>query len=64
LIRVAAGLLLALAVAGAAGSAIAEAARDASMVIRPGRAIGTFRLGMTEQQVRRAAGRPTYVIPR
>lgn len=31
-------------------------------MIRPGVSIAKFRLGMTEQQVRRAAGRPTAVV--
>jgi len=51
-------------VIGAIASATADAARDSSGVIRPGRSIGTFALGMTEQQVRARAGWPTYVIPR
>jgi hypothetical protein len=61
LIRVVVLAVLALAVVGAT---TADAARQSSAVIRPGRSIGKFALGMTEQQVRRVAGRPTYVIPR
>jgi hypothetical protein len=48
---------------GATASATADGARQSGAVIVPGRSIGKFALGMTEQQVRRAAGRPTYVIP-
>jgi hypothetical protein len=48
----------------AAVSVSANAARESSAVIRPGRAIGKFALGMTEQQLRRIAGRPNYVVPR
>jgi hypothetical protein len=49
---------------GAIASATADAAGDSSAVIRPGRSIGKFALGMTEQQVRARAGRPTYVVAR
>jgi hypothetical protein len=62
LIRVGVGLLLALAAVGATASVTADAAREASLVIRPGRSIGKFALGMTEQEVRRVAGRPAYVV--
>ena len=54
-------MVLAFAVVGATA---ADAARESSAVIRPGRSIGKFALGMTEQQVRARAGRPAYVIPR
>lgn len=46
------------------GATAADAARESGAVIRPGRSIGKFALGMTEQQVRARAGRPRYVIPR
>ena len=49
---------------GAAASATADASSQSSTLIRPGRSIGKFALGMSEQQLRRAAGRPSYVIPR
>jgi hypothetical protein len=64
LIRISVGLLLAFAAVGATASPVADAGSESSMVIRPGRSIGKFRLGMTEQQVRRVAGRPTYAVPR
>ena len=62
MIRVGVGLLLVLAGILSAASTTSEAARDSSAVIRPGRSIGKFALGMTEQQLRRVAGRPTYVV--
>jgi hypothetical protein len=61
LIRIGVLAVLAFAVVGATA---ADAARESTAVIRPARAIGKFTLGMTEAQVRRAAGRPTYVVPR
>lgn len=57
------GVALLLGVA-AVGGASADAARESSIVIRPGSSIGKFRLGMTEQELRRVAGRPTYVVQR
>jgi hypothetical protein len=62
LIRVGVVSLLALAAVAATASVSADAARESSMVIRPGRSIGKFALGATEQQLRRAAGRPAYVV--
>jgi hypothetical protein len=56
--------VLAVLVVAVVGATVADAARESSAVIRPGRSIGKFALGMTEQQVRRVAGRPAYVIPR
>ena len=46
----------------AVGSATAAATRDA--LVQPGRGIGKVRLGMTQAQVRRALGAPTYVARR
>ncbi|MDQ3822687.1 MAG: hypothetical protein M3321_05545 [Actinomycetota bacterium] len=40
------------------------AAPQSNLVIRPGHGIGKFRLGMTQAEVRRTAGRPNYVVDR
>lgn len=57
-----------LACAGLAGAMLgtpsAAAAPAASLVIRPGIGIGKLRLGMTEAQVRRAMGKPQFVVTR
>ena len=42
----------------------AAATPGAERVIRPGVGIGKLRLGMTEAQVRRAMGRPRFVVTR
>jgi hypothetical protein len=42
----------------------AGTAPESTLVIRPGRAIGKFELGMTQQRLLRVAGRPRYVVPR
>ena len=54
--------LSALAAVAAASTPLADASSDNSSVIRPGRSIGKFAVGLTEQQLRRVAGRPTYVV--
>jgi hypothetical protein len=55
----AAAVLGALALAGSGA-----AAPNADTLIRPGRSIGKAQLGMTEAQLRRAAGRPLAVVRR
>lgn len=57
-------VLLAVAPLVAAVAGAASAAPQADLVIRPGQGIGKFRLGMTETEIRRAAGKPRYVVPR
>ena len=42
----------------------ATPAAGMTMLIRPGVGIGKVRLGMTEAQVRKALGRPSYVVKR
>jgi len=42
----------------------AAASPSSTLVIRPGVGIAKLRLGMTEAQVRRAMGRPRFVVPR
>ena len=42
----------------------ASAAPQSDLVIRPGQGIGKFRLGMTQAELLRVAGRPRYVVPR
>ena len=64
MIRGGVALFLALAALVGAASTTADASRRTTALIRPGVGIAKFRLGMTEQQVRRAAGRPTYVLAR
>jgi hypothetical protein len=51
-------------VLAAAVAAVTTAAPASDLVIRPGQGIGKFRLGMTEPELRRAVGRPRYVVPR
>ena len=51
-------------VAVAIASASATATPSGSRVIRPAVGIGKLRLGMTEAQVRRAMGRPRFVVSR
>jgi hypothetical protein len=53
-------LLLTLAAVVAAASAAAAPTSDT--LIRPGKSIGTVRLGMSEAAVRRSAGRPWAVV--
>jgi hypothetical protein len=53
--------LLAVVVAALA-AAEASAAPESNLRIRPGIGIGKLRLGMTETQVRRAMGRPRFVV--
>jgi hypothetical protein len=48
----------------AAVAATTSAAPASDLVIRPGQGIGKFQLGMTEAELRRAVGRPRYVVPR
>lgn len=55
-------VLASLVLLGAVGGA--SAAPQADLLIRPGLGIGKFRLGMTEAQLRRAAGKPRYVVHR
>ena len=62
-VRAAASVLASLAV-GAVVSLPASAGSEATQVVRPGVGISKLRLGMTETQVRRAMGRPTYVVRR
>ena len=45
-------------------SASAAAAPAATLVIRPAVGIGKLRLGMTEAEVRRAMGKPQFVVTR
>jgi hypothetical protein len=55
---------LALLAAAAVAAGTAAAANESNLVIRPGQAIGKFRLGMTEVALRRAVGRPRFVVHR
>jgi hypothetical protein len=57
-------LVLVLTVGVAASGAGASAAPQSDLVIRPGHGIGKFRLGMTQAELFRAAGRPHYVVQR
>jgi hypothetical protein len=57
-------LSLVVALVAVAGVAPAAAAPSADTLIRPGRAIGKARLGMSEGEVRRGLGRPFAVIRR
>jgi hypothetical protein len=41
-----------------------DAAGESNLVIRTGRAIGKFELGMTQQRLLQVAGRPRYVVQR
>lgn len=50
--------------AAATTAAGAPAAPQRDVLIRPGAGIGKFRLGMTEAELRKAVGRPRYVVPR
>jgi hypothetical protein len=59
-----AAVLAAAVLTAAAAVASAAARSDATLVIRPGVGIGKLRLGMTEAQVRRAMGRPRFVVTR
>lgn len=52
-------LALALSTAVSTGAAAGAPARDA--LVQPGRGIGKLRLGMTQAEVTRVLGRPTYV---
>ena len=51
-------------VLAALSAAPVSAAPDANLRIQPGVAIGKLRLGMTEAAVRRAMGKPRFVIER
>ena len=51
-------------VVAAALSASAAAAPSRDAVVRPGVSVGKIRLAMTEAQLRRAMGRPDYVVGR
>ena len=63
--RIAVGSAVAVAaLAAAVGSTDGAAAPESGLVIRPGRAIGKFELGMTQQRLLRVAGRPRYAVPR
>ena len=55
---------LAAAAAAVVAAGTSAAAPQSDLVIRPGHGIGKFRLGMSAAEVRRAAGRPTFVVPR
>jgi hypothetical protein len=59
-------ILLAVAVAAIASVPVvpAGARSEATRVIRPAVGIGKLRLGMTEAQVRRALGKPKFVVTR
>ena len=51
-------------VAAIVAAGTSAAAPQSNLVIRPGAGIGKFRLGMSAADVRRSAGRPTFVVPR
>jgi hypothetical protein len=52
------------AVAAAFSAPASEGASAASQVIRTGRSIGKFQLGMTQQRLLQVVGRPRYTVPR
>ena len=56
------GLIATIGAAAICASAAAAPSRDA--VVRPGVSVGKITLGMTEAQLRRAMGRPDYVVGR
>ena len=51
-------------VAAATTVAAVSAAPQRDLLVRPGVSVGKIRLGMSEAQLRRAVGRPSYVVGR